>query len=735
MSSTEASAPPFLSVKKESVVFSFLIAELFCLLVLVSPWDSARALVAPWYLLILPGSALLLLLEREVKGLIEFVLKSFLVSVLITFVAKTAVWYLKIDLQAFDWAIAVWIPACLLVAVMRDRASPNGGGSLRFSRAELAAVLLSAGAFAAISAVVLNLPYTPAPDELHYMFDARSLNLFSSYVPYSLMSHASSVNFVDSRPLWSTTISSFLAVSSTSAFSSRVIELFFLSMTMLAVFMLSTILASERAGLVAACLALATPVLVLFGSTVLLDLAFAAFSFLGFCFFIRSVRTESGERWGISATPLAFVALSFLFAYLTKPGDLTVFVAVYIGLCYAVWRSRFRRRRLTLAAMAGLPSAYLAADLVYNFSAHVFQSSGIHNALSSVLPYSFFGRFFSLDQATSAFQSISSVSPLSLAQGMYVALLSPYLITYAIVFLFLAGVVLSWRKGQGIVRFNLTLVLSILLFSGFISALLLYPSEIPRDGLFVYPFMVCLAAIGLYNSLKGRAGVWVAACALILAAVSDLESTLLNSHGIPVGNLDPNQLSSSVLTVGLGLGLGLVAWKALQGSRIGRRIEASPRLSRPFRYAPAVAVGLILIVSLSQAAMLAQASPVLSQSSFSPFQRWLNTGVSAGSVIITNGNLTLMSLANDSLLQLIHTGGVKILTFPATGAELNPTEYNSSLFSSYQYLVVFKNSEYTFTDSYYARNFSLVAQSVPQVVSSPLVDVYEGIGLILLIPA
>jgi hypothetical protein len=720
---TDASSPPLLSVKKDPAVLSFLVIELFCLLVLVSPWGTVRAIVTPWYLLVLPGAALLLLLQKEVKGLVEFILKSFLASVLITFGARTAVWYLKVDVQVFNWGIAVWILVCLLVALMRGRTSPETE-SVRFSRIELAVVILSMSVFAALSLVMLNSPYTPAPDELKYMLEGRSLNLFSAF-RFGASNKAGLVNFVDSRPLWSTTISSFLAVSSASVFSSRLIEVFFLSMTTLAAFMLSTLLASEKVGLIAACLTFSTPALVIWSSTVILDFAFAAFCFLGYCFFIRSVRSEDGRLSGISFSFVPFAALSFLFAFLTKPGDLTVFVFAYLGFCYIVWKSRYRWKRLTLAAAIGLPAAYLALDFVYNLCTYVVPNSTVHDLLLPILPYSFFERFFVLYHPSAGFSSLvsaSSTNLLSLAQGMYVALLSPYLITYAVVFLFLAGVISTIRRNQGIGRFNLVMTLSILLFGGFVSTLLLYLSEIPRNGLFIYPFMVCLAAVGLYNSLKGRVAVWLVACALILGAVYYLESTMIKTGGITVGVVPgQNQLSSSLLSAGLALGLGLIAWKAIQGSRIGRRIEESPRLARPYRYSAAIAVGLIVIISLSQASALAQTSPVLSQSSFSPLEAWLNTHIRDGDVIVTNGNSTLLSLSNDSLLQLIHDGGVKVLQAPETQPEL----LEWTLGRSYQYLVVFKNPEYTFTDSYASVNYRFVAQVSSYVMRSALVDVYK----------
>ena len=88
---------------------------------------------------------------------------------------------------------------------------------------------------------------------------------------------------------------------------------------------------------------------------------------------------------------------------------------------------------------------------------------------------------------------------------------------------------------------------------------------------------------------------------------------------------------------------------------------------------------------------------------------------------MTNSNSTLLSLSNDSLLQLIHEGEVKVLLAPKTQPEL----LEWTLGVSYQYLVIFTNPEYTFTDSYAAGNYSFVAQSSTFAMRSTLVDVYQ----------
>jgi len=714
--------PSTFSVSRRNVVVFILGMDLFCVLGLLTLPDTGRALLTPWYLLILPGIALLLALEREMSRLAEFVLKSFVMSVLITFSIRTAVWYLKFDLQVFNWTIALWILGFLFISLAREGVKSHSGVSVCFfSRSELLAVFLATGVFAVASLVVLNSPYTPKPDELKYLLGAKSLNLFSTF-SFLAPNKAYLVNFALSRPLWSTTISSFLAISSTPVLSSRVIEVFFLSLTMLATFMFSSYLASERVGLIAASLTFSTPALMIWSSTVLVDLAFATFSFLGYYFFIKSIRNERGARFGINLYPIVFGALSFLFALLTKPGHPIIFVVVYVGFSYVVWKSELGKRRHIFALLIGLPSAYLVIDLVYNVSTYVIPNSAIHNLILPLLPISFFERFFALFHHSAAFPiAISKVSALSLEQGMYLSILPPYLISYPIIFLFIAGIVSVIKKGEGIWRFNLILILSILIAGGLLSSLLLPNFDISRNSLIFYPFIICLASLGFYYSPRGRVMALLVACVLVLGAIYYLESTMLEQGGIVVDVLNTNQTKSSLLSIGLLLGLGILVWKAIQGSKVGTRLQEKHDIVFPHRSLVAATIGLIAIASVYQTIAIVQTSPVLARNSFDSFNNWLNSSVKDGDTILTNGNLTLDSLANDTLLQLIHNGGVSVLPIPTAQAVL----INQTLNSSYQYLVIFKSYQYTFTGVYDEGDFVFTTVFSTLVIGSSLVDVYQ----------
>ena len=385
-----------------------------------------------------------------------------------------------------------------------------------------------------------------------------------------------------------------------------------------------------------------------------------------------------------------------------------------------------KKKWIALGTLIGLPSVYLTIDFIYNYYTYVSPDSTIHKLLLPILPVSFLERFFTLFHTSAAFPvSISSISVLSLAQGMYLAILSPYLLTYAIIFLFFGGVISSIRRESRIKRFNLAMMMLILVVGGFLSSLLLESGEIPRADIFLYPYIICLAALGVYNVLKGRVIIWLALCLVILGIIYYLETTMLNHGGIPLSAVPaPDQTTSSLFSINLVLGLGILVWKAIQGSLLG---EHRPRIQRVMGTAGdrrlgtsvIVVLGLIAIVSISQVSVLAQTSPYLSESSFNPLQGWLNTNIKSGDTILTNGNRTLLALANDSLLQLVHQDRVKVLTVPSA-------QGNWSLLAPNQYLVVFKIAQYTLTDSYNSKYYVPVEQVSTLVVSSGYVDVYQA---------
>ncbi|MBI3858883.1 MAG: hypothetical protein HY296_01375 [Thaumarchaeota archaeon] len=720
---------PQVSTTKGSIVRFYAVAVLGSTILLISPFELAKVLVAPWYLLVFPGASFLLFIRRDLEGLIDFLLWSFMVSVLVTFAGRTLFWYLRLNPQMFNWLVESWVLGFLLLAALRVRNSP--GGEIRLPRFELILAALAVTVFAFVSVLLLNSPYTPLTDELHYLSNAKILNLFSSF-PYRTSNHIGVFNFLVSRPLWPTELSTFFAMTSSGLFTGRVMEVFFFTVVGLSAFALTNALSGARAGFVASILAFSTPAVIMWTSFAMIDLVFAVFTFLGYVFFLKSLRAGNSRSWEFRFPLLVLAALSFLFAFLTKPGNLIVFVVVYVGFLFALSKSTIKLRKLLLSSFVALPLAYLALDFTYNFYTYVAPDPRIKSVLLPILPYSFFQQFFTLEHPLVSFQPISRVNPIYLLQGLYTALVSPYLLTYPVIFLALAGIIRSVKSNAGTLRLHLLLSVPVLLLGGLLSAIFLNTWEIPRNAIFLTPFLICFAAVGFSFKLEKLKGHWLLACALLVAAFFLLEPTMLVHGGIPVGIYPaPNQLRPSFGSVSFVLGLMVVLWKGIQGSRLEPKVRLPKRVPFP-RQSHMIVVGLIALVSLSQAVVLVQGSSYLGKDSFGPLKGWLDTSIRRGDIILTNANQTITFLANDTLLQMIKEKAVHVIPIPP-GARINSTRHQFGLLSSSQYLVVFKVAQYTDYDVYTERNYALVRESSLPIVESTIADVYEGIGLILLV--
>lgn len=713
------------TLRRPSFALFFLGTGITCVLLLNSPWELTKEMVAPWYLLLLSGLALLLLLRKEIRSLSGFLLESVIVSVVVTFLFRTLVWALGLSLQVFDWGIAVEVVAVSAAAYARERRDSR---ELSFTRPDMLAALVSVASFVVISLVAFRTPYTPAPDELRYTLGARSMNLFSAF-PYTAPYKTLLVDFLDSSPLWIVTLSSYFSITSAPALSARVVGVFFLSVMSMATFSLASLLDSERVGLVALVLTLSTPALLLWSATALLGVAFATFTFLGFLFFVKSVRSESGVTTGFDPWTLVLATTCFALAYLTQTGELIVFAVSYAGLCYFAWRSTLARRRVLLTTLVGLPAAYLSIDFAYNLFTYADPVQWIHNLLLPFIPYSFFQPFFYLllNHSTSAFLTASKLSALTFEQNLYISFLSPYLTTYAVIFLCLAGIVCSVRGLKGVAKTSLTLAVLVLAAGGVLSSLLLPYYEIPRIDVFLYPFVACLASVGFWSLLSRRLAWWLATCAVALGAVWLIEPTLVTSYGgIPLA-ITSGQTASSLLSAGFVLGLGVLAWKTLESTRLHGVLFRRHGLTG--RSTQIVAISIIAGLSLYQSIVLVATQPpaavpttILGESQFNSLDYWLNTNIPTGSVILTNGNTTIVELSNDTLLQMIHNHDVSVLPIPKTETQLQ----NLTASATKEFLVIFKVAEYTLTDSYSPGQYSSAPGSWSILSDNSFVAIYSG---------
>jgi hypothetical protein len=334
---------------------------------------------------------------------------------------------------------------------------------------------------------------------------------------------------------------------------------------------------------------------------------------------------------------------------------------------------------------------------------------------------SFFERFFALYYPGAGYKSSVSVSLLGIVQGMYVAGLAPFLITYPVLFMSIAGVIRMVDSRDDSTRVHLVISLLAIGLASFLAALLLYAFEIPRNVIYIYPFIIIAAAAGVHFSLQKRTKVFIlSAIGMVILIVAIEHSILASGNAITSGVVPaPDQYAYTLLSLSFLAGVAIVCWKVFEVEEPvlllpKRNWKATSRVTGPI-----VVIAIICLISFSQFSVFAQTSPYRSSSDFSGLSDWLDHHVQPGDVILTNGNFTVMSLANDTTLRLIDQGIVRVLPIPDNSTAL--VQLTKS--SAYDYLIVIKQGQYTYSGSYSPQLFMENNQLVETLVNTTIANI------------
>jgi hypothetical protein len=680
--------------------------------VLAGPWPDTRAVVAPFFLFILPGWALLVALRLDLKSPVELrnpvelIASSFVISVFLMLILRVVL--ARLSTAIFSHAlldgIAIWTVSLLLVGYLWDtsRDSPR---FIVLERWDMAAILLMVLLYAGMAVFVFNATYTPTPDELTYMLNARVFNLTGA-IPLVGAGKVWLVNFVDARPLWFISLSSYLLVSAAnSEFLSQVLSVFFFAMLVLATYRVGKRVLGGEVGLIAAVLLAVSPSVMIWGSTVLLDLPYALFLTLGYGFFIEAIQLRQGRLQGITFGSLVLAIIAFILSLLIKLADPILPALVYVYFIYLVWKSDIRGKRLVLDVLIVLPSIYLTFDALYNIFTYVIPITSIADLIRPFLPISFFERFFAFFYQGTSYKSGGTLTPLVVLQGIYLAGLAPFLITYPVLFMAIAGIITMIRSAKSDLSKNHA-VFSIVVIgvASLLAALFLFSYEIARNVLYIYPFIIIAAAAGFSFSLQKGLKEFILSATGVVVFIYLVESSML-AIGISLGAIPaPSQYTLSLLSLNFLLGVGILTWKVLESSGSADRPVQSTRkwkrLSSPDGLR-LVAIAFVCLFSFSQFLVFAQTSPYRSTTNFGGLTAWLNSNVRTGDIIFTNGRETLTSLLNDTTLRALEQGSVRM--FPPANSSATALQLIRS--SAAAYFIVFKQAEYTDSDSYSPQQF------------------------------
>lgn len=684
--------------------------------ILAGPWPPLRVIFTPWFLFFLPGAALIVLLKRELNSVVEFVASSFLVSiafivitrVILSLLSRTVSSYFLIDEVVF-WSLPLLSAGYVWDSI---QGAPR---SIPLDRSDLSFVLLLTALYIELSVFALTATYTPTPDELTYVLQARTLNLEAT-MPVIDPGKIWPVNFALSRPLWFISLGSYLLASGDPPFTSQVVAVFFFSMLVVATYRVAKRVFGGRVGLTAGILISLSPSLPIWGSTVLLDVPFAVFLILGYGYYLESIRLRDGRLERVAVGSFLLTIVCFLLASLVKLADPVLPALVYVHFTYLIWRSKLPARRVALPLLIGLPALYLTLDGLYNIFTYVVPNTQIHDVIRPVLPVSFFERFFAFFYQSSAYKPIAAITPLGILQGVYVAGLAPFLIMYPILLMAVAGGFVIIDSIGDSSRVHAVFSLPVVALGSFLAAVLLYDYEIPRNVIYIYPFIIIAAAVGLNFSVAKRIPEFLLSATGLVVAIVAIESTML-VEGINLGAIPaPNQYMLSIFTLNFVVGAGIVVWKTVEGVLTRRRRGWRPASSLT---GTMVAIAVICLVCLSQFSVFAQTSPYRSTSNFAGLSTWLDSNVRTGDVILTNGQPALMSLVNDTVLRLIYQNSVRLVSLPDNSTAL----LSMTVSSAYNISVIFKQDEYTDSTAYSPELFAQSSHWVSTLVDTPNFEV------------
>jgi hypothetical protein len=116
-----------------------------------------------------------------------------------------------------------------------------------------------------------------------------------------------------------------------------------------------------------------------------------------------------------------------------------------------------------------------------------------------------------------------------------------------------------------------------------------------------------------------------------------------------------------------------------------------------------------------------QTSPYRSTSDFSGLTTWLNSHIGTGDILFTNGHEALMSLVNDTTLHSFNQGSIRLLPLANSSTELLKLIKSSAG----SYLIVFKQAQYTDTNTYSPEQFFTEEEASNGYVDAPNYQIYS----------
>ena len=699
------------------------------------------------FLFLLPGCSLLLVTANERTHFITYVLKAFIFSVVFTFAFSSLIGLVSsaIDRTFFILFIFLWNLSCILGALILKRRELNK--SISIKRETVICIVLWALIFLAATSFALSNIHAPTPDEA---YDIRQGRLFylqpATYFSNQFEAAANKnplVSFVLSRPIHVISVSLTMMVANVESIAAYALGAFEVSMLVFGAYgCAESISGNKKIALASAFIIALNPVIFQVGVGVLTDVSVALYILVGYVFYAKSlVWNSEGKITQISGKSLLVSGFAFLIAFLVKCPVLIFFFALLIvHLLYTLYKSRdvYKKGFNIFKVITCCIVVYLSIDAYYVLGTYYVQTLPGIAILRKVLFNSFFENIYQLFNP-SAYTLASGVVPLLNAtpsyvvERLYIAFLSPNYFTFALYFLFFAGLLTIFVAQKAPVKSHASFTLLLFLIPLLIS--LLRPTyELARGVIFLYPFIITVAACGFFNDLPKRriAYFLVLSGGFIMFVLATEHFLLLDFHAITGGILGTTISPPTLLL--LLPSLLVVIWKSTPSFFTGK-IEITKLYKSKLR-SLGVAVKKLHVFSWIIVAVLLFSSIYLTEyyttvsyrHQLSPAYEkaaiWLNSHASQGEVVMSN-TFFLDYFLNDATFL-----GVNVTTLPADFKDFQSQEENIS------YLVLFNPQvkpsqweadipygyQYAFSSSMNPPNGMITGYRYPE--NNPIVQIY-----------
>jgi hypothetical protein len=632
---------------------------------------------------------------------------------------------------------------------------------IRLKRATIICLVLWLIVFlAATSFSLLNI-HAPTPDEANDIQQARLFSLqpstfFNDQMDASVNKNAI-VSLVLNRQLHVIYVSLSMLVSNMGSISAYAAGAFEVSMLVLATYACAeTIFGNSKIALVSALIMGLNPVVFQVGIGVLTDVSVALYLIIGFVFYSKSFKWgDTGQVTKIDLKLFTISLLTFSIALLIKTQTfLFFFTFLAVNFLFILFKSRktLAHGFTVFKYLTGLITIYLSIDLYFVLGTYFFKTLPGISMISRFLVTSFFENLYQLIQP-SAYALASSVLPLSsitstyIAERLYLSIFSPNYLTFAIFFLFFAGIVTILAVEKGQIR-NYSIFL-ITLFASPIAISLLRPTwELARGVIFLYPFIIMIAVYGLFKAIPRKNLLcYLTLCIGFTVFVFSSEYFLVLNY-----RLIPGGILSAYITLPTFLlflpSLPIIIWKLLSFNQtqqkftiynVRSKFESLKLKWKKIRvnricsriYFLMVPVSIIVICSSSlfltdyytSISFRHQVSPAYEKAAF-----WLDSHVLQGDSIMSN-NFFLNYFVNDSTLLKVSFNTIpgELDAFKEVGKnvtyivlftqEVNPSMWETNIPFGYKY---------AFTASVNPPNNMTTVYQYPDY--SPIVRIYAHIA-------